>query len=57
MERSILTSNRDDLVVDRGRKFGISFSHELANVLYISKDTDRVIGIKNTILKSQTGVV
>ena len=48
MERNILTSWRYivTILLDRGRKYGVFFSHELAFFLFISKDRDWGIGIK-----------
>ena len=59
MECGIMTLWRQAVtwLLDRGRKYGASLSHELADFLFISMDTDRGIGIRNAFLKSQTDVV
>lgn len=45
MERRILVLMLT-ISLDRGRKYGISFGHELAHFLFVSTDKDRGIGTK-----------
>ena len=53
-ERNILTSWRHivKILFDRGRKYGVFFSYELAT-FFISKDGDWEIGIKHISEMSQ----
>ena len=47
MEHKIMKSWRHIVIIllDRGRKYGVFFSHELVPFLFISKDWDWEIGI------------